>query len=65
MADQKCAIVANGVVFGMMRMFGLYRAGAGDGPMVVRTLPEACEALGLMASSFHPVEPPARWQLPH
>ena len=55
MVGRKRAIVANGLVFGLMRMFGVYQSREGVEPMIVRTLPEAYEALGLVADEFHPV----------
>lgn len=56
MTGQKRAIVANGVLFGMMRMFGAYQSRESLEPMIMRTLPEAYKALGLVARDFHPVE---------
>jgi hypothetical protein len=55
MVGHKRAIVANGLVFGLMRMFGVYQSREGVEPMIVHTLPEAYEALGLVADEFHPV----------
>lgn len=55
MVGQKRAIVANGVVFGMMRIFGTYQSRDSLEPMVMHTLPEAYEALGLPAHDFQPV----------
>ena len=56
MTGQKRAIVANGVLFGMMRMFGAYQSRDSVEPMIMRTLPEAYKALGLAAGDFHPIE---------
>jgi len=55
MVGQSRAIVANGLVFGFMRMFGVYQSRDGVEPMIVRTLPEAYEALGLVVDEFRPV----------
>jgi hypothetical protein len=55
MVGQKRAIVADGVVFGMMRMFGVYQSEHSLGPMIMRTLGEAYDALELVAEDFHPV----------
>ena len=55
MVGQKRAIVADGVAFGMMRVFGVYQSGHGVEPMIMRTLAEAYDALGLVAEDFHPV----------
>ena len=42
-------------VFGMLRMYGLHQASLGDEPMVVRTLQEAYDLLGLKAPDFQPI----------
>jgi hypothetical protein len=56
MTGQPRAIVVDGMLFGMMRMFGAYQSRDGVEPMIVRTLPEAYKALGLVAGDFHPIE---------
>lgn len=43
-------------MFGLLRMYGLHQAAAGEEPMVVRSLAEAEELLGLTAPEFQPVE---------
>ncbi len=55
MTGQKRALVANGMLFGMMRLYGTYQSMAGLEPMIVHSLAEAYEALGLPAGDFHPV----------
>jgi hypothetical protein len=55
MVGQKRAIVADGVVFGMMRMFGIHQSKHSLAPMIMRTLGEAYDALDLVAEDFHPV----------
>jgi hypothetical protein len=56
MTGQPRAIVADGMLFGMMRMFGAYQSRDSVEPMIMRTLPEAYKALGLVAGDFHPIE---------
>ena len=56
MTGQQRAIVADGMLFGMMRMFGAYQSRDNVEPMIMRTLPEAYKALGLVAGDFHPIE---------
>jgi hypothetical protein len=55
MVGQRRAIVANGVLFGLMRMFSTYQSQYSVEPMIMRTLPEAYAALGLVAPDFQPV----------
>lgn len=55
MVGQKRAIVANAAVYGMMRMFHAYQPQDSVAPMILRTLPEAYAALGLVERDFHPV----------
>jgi hypothetical protein len=56
MTGQPRAIVADGVLFGLMRVFGAYQSKDSVEPMIMRTLPEAYKALGLVAGDFHPIE---------
>jgi hypothetical protein len=60
MVGQKRAIVADGAVFGMMRVFGVYQSEHSVEPMIVRTLGQAYDALDLVAEDFHhvPLSPP-------
>ena len=56
MTGQKRAVVADGVIFGMFRMFATYQEAKGDlPPAVVRTLAEAYDVLGLIGRDFNPV----------
>jgi hypothetical protein len=56
MTGRRRVVVAQGEMYGMMRMLGTRQALAGSRePMIVRTLPEAYEALGVLAREFHPV----------
>jgi hypothetical protein len=54
MTDQRTAVVAGGVVFGMLRLCSSYHDQTLV-PVIVRTLPEAYEVLGLAPCDFHPV----------
>ena len=47
MPGQQRVIVANNALFGLMRMYAAYQAHHGVMPIIVRTLSEAYEALGL------------------
>ena len=56
MTGHRRAVVANGLLFGMMRMFAAYQSRDDPEPMIIKhSLPEAYEALGLVACDFHPV----------
>lgn len=55
MVGQKRAVVADGVVFGMMRMFATYQEARGElPPVIVRTLAEAYDVLCIMPADFKP-----------
>jgi hypothetical protein len=41
-------------IFGMLRLFEMHQSATGDVPLVVRTLAEACEHLGIDAPDFQP-----------
>ena len=58
MVGQKRAIVANGAVFGLMRVFRVYQSEHSLEPMIMRTLVQAYDALDLVAEDFHPVPLP-------
>jgi hypothetical protein len=50
-------VIPQTLLFGMGRLFGTYQGLAGfTEPHVVRTMPEACEILGLVDPDFQPVE---------
>jgi hypothetical protein len=55
MTGQKRVIVAEGLVFGMMRMYAAYQSTHNVEPIVVRSFSEAYEELGFVAGDFHPV----------
>jgi hypothetical protein len=54
--DQKRVLVApSDEIFGMLRLFATHQSATGSEPMVVRTLAEALEHLGIVAPAFQPV----------
>jgi hypothetical protein len=55
MTGQQRVIVADGMLFGMMRMFAAYQSQHILEPIVLRTLPEAYKSLGVAFTDFHPV----------
>ena len=57
LVDQRRVIVApSDELFGLGRMFGTYNDNSGDHIVVVRSLPQAYEALGIGELELHPVE---------
>lgn len=59
MRNTKRVLVApQDTVFGMIRMYGLRQANRGDEPMVVRTLQEAYDLLGIKTPDFRLVDSP-------
>ena len=52
---QRILVAPQDEVFGMLRMYGLHQSALGDEPMVVRSLQEAFDLLGVRASDFQPV----------
>jgi hypothetical protein len=57
MTGQQRVIVADGMLFGMMRMFAAYQSLHSVEPIILRTLPEAYKSLGVAIEDFHPVVP--------
>jgi hypothetical protein len=55
MTGQQRVIVADGMLFGMMRMFATHQSQHSLEPIVLRTLPEAYKLLGIAFADFHPV----------
>lgn len=57
MPGQQHAIVApRDEAFGLSRMFGLHRSGAGNEPIVVRSFAAACALFGLDDPQFAPID---------
>jgi hypothetical protein len=52
---QRILVAPQDHVFGVLRMYGLHQASLGDEPMVVRTLQEAFDLLGLKNPDFQPI----------
>jgi hypothetical protein len=53
--SRRILVASDDQLFGMLRMYGLHQASLGDEPMVVRTLQEAYDLLGLKAADFQPI----------